>query len=264
MGGKAGWRFIPSPPAGPAENMALDEALLRAEPVVPTLRTYAWAPWSLSLGYFQAARRTEIDRVTAAGYGLVRRMTGGGAIFHGDEVTYSVVWPLDLPGIPRDTLGSYRLFHGLLARALKRLGIPAEPRGGRRLLSDSTAGRDEFWCFYHSVPFDLAARGRKLVGSAQRRTARAFLLHGSIPLAANPFTPRAASAGAGREALEKAILGEWAATFGGPPEPSPPTAAERDAAARLAAERYSRGSFTFRRVEPEPAGNGREMPTRTC
>lgn len=243
------WRYVRSAGGGPAENMALDEALLRAEPVLPTLRTYAWAPWSLSLGYFQAVRRAETDRVTAAGYGLVRRMTGGGAIFHGDEVTWSVVWPLDLPGIPRDTVGSYRLFHGLLARALKRLGVPAEPRGGRKLLSDSPAGRDGFWCFYHSVPFDLAARGRKLAGSAQRRTARGFLLHGSIPLAPNPFTPRAACAGVSREALEEAILAEWAATFGAPPEPASPTPAEAEAAARLAATRFALDSFTFRRVE---------------
>jgi lipoate-protein ligase A len=230
--------------------MALDEALLRAEPVVPTLRTYAWEPWSLSLGYFQPARRAEIDRVTAAGYGLVRRMTGGGAIFHGDELTYSVVWPLDRPGIPRDTVGAYRLFHGLLARALKRLGVPAEPRGGRKLLSDTAAGRDEFWCFYHSVPFDLAAGGRKLVGSAQRRTARGFLLHGSIPLAPNPFTPRAACAPVGREALSEAILAEWASTFGTSPEPASPTPAEAAAAARYAATRFALDAFTFRRVEP--------------
>jgi lipoate-protein ligase A len=229
--------------------MALDEALLRAKPVRPTLRTSAWAPWSLSLGYFQAARRSETDRVTATGYGLVRRMTGGGAIFHGDEVTYSVVWPLDLPGVPRDTIGSYRLFHGLLARALKRLGVPAEPRGGRTLLSDTAAGAGEFWCFYHSVPFDLAARGRKLVGSAQRRTARGFLLHGSIPLGPNPFTPRAACAGVSREALEEAILAEWAAAFGAPPEPAAPTPAEREAAGRFAADRFALDSFTFRRVE---------------
>jgi lipoate-protein ligase A len=152
--------------------------------------------------------------------------------------------------VPRETLGAYRLFHGILARALRRLGVPAELRGGRRLLSDTGAGENEFWCFYHSTAFDLAARGRKLVGSAQRRTARGFLMHGSLPLARNPLTPATADAATTRAALETSLLAEWTTAFGEAPEPGEPTPAEREEAERLAAERYRNDEWTFRRSFP--------------
>ena len=96
------WRWIRSGALGSAENMALDEALLRADPIVPTLRTYAWDPWTLSLGYFQRADEAKLATVQGEGFGVVRRPTGGGAIFHGLELTYAVVCPLGEPGFPRE------------------------------------------------------------------------------------------------------------------------------------------------------------------
>ena len=187
------WRWIRSGSLGSAENMALDEALLRADSIVPTLRTYSWDPWTLSLGYFQAADPDRLARMREEGFGITRRATGGGAIFHGPELTYAVICPLDEPGFPREVEGAYDVVHGFIRAALTELGAPAEMRGDRLLRSDTTAP-EEFWCFYHSTSFDLVLGDRKLVGSAQRRSGLGFLMHGSIPIAANPFisiAPRA-------------------------------------------------------------------------
>ena len=187
------WRWIRSGALGSAENMALDEALLRVDPIIPTLRTYAWNPWTLSLGYFQTANPGVIATVRDEGFGVVRRPTGGGAIFHGPELTYAVICPQGEPGFPRDVEGAYHVVHRILSLALGELGTPAEMRGNRTLRSDSR-GIGEFWCFYESTSFDLVLGDRKLVGSAQRRTGRGFLMHGSIPLSENCFTPEAATA----------------------------------------------------------------------
>jgi lipoate-protein ligase A len=226
--------------------MALDEALLRTGPVRLTLRTYRWDPWSLSLGYFQTVDREEVERFLEGGFGLVRRPTGGGAIFHGPEVTYAVAWPTGFPGLPRDAEGAYGIVHGALARALGSLGVPTELRNDSALLSD-TGREGEFWCFYHSVAFDLVREGRKLVGSAQRRTRRGFLMHGSIPLEENPLTPEAAFAPAGAEEVSAALARELGLALGGDPEPGEATREEEATADRLARERYADPRWTFRR-----------------
>jgi lipoate-protein ligase A len=226
--------------------MALDEALLRADPVQLTLRTYRWDPWSLSLGYFQEVRREEVERLLADGHGLVRRPTGGGAIFHGPELTYAVVWPTGFPGLPRDAEGAYDVVHGALARALGGLGVATAPRNDAPLESD-TGREGEFWCFYHSVAFDLVLDGRKLVGSAQRRTRRGFLMHGSIPLRQNPLTPEAAWADTGPEEVSGAVARELALALDAAPEPGRPTAEEEAIADRLARRRYAEPGWTYRR-----------------
>jgi lipoate-protein ligase A len=228
--------------------MALDEALLRTRPGRTVLRTYAWAPPALSLGYFQELDPEEIAAVLRPEYGLVRRPTGGRAIFHGDEVTYAIVSPTGDPLVPRDALGAYRVVHSLLIRALARIGCRADFRGESGLESEAAGPEDELFCFYNSTAFDLAKGGRKLVGSAQRRTRHGLLMHGSIPLGPNPLTPRAACAGSDRETFEAALAEEAEAGLSITLTPSEPTAKERTLALRLAETRYAADSWTFRRT----------------
>lgn len=226
--------------------MALDEALLRADPIIPTLRTYSWAPWTLSLGYFQTADPDAIAKARSEGFGVVRRPTGGGAIFHGNELTYAVVCPTGEPGFPREVEGAYDVVHGFLADALGGVGVGSEMRGDRTIRSDSGTG-GKFWCFYHSTSFDLVRGDRKLVGSAQRRSGRGFLMHGSIPLGENPFTPRAAAAEVPYDRLEEALAGAAASSLGVRLVPGEPTPEEAAGAERLAGNRYATEEWTFRR-----------------
>jgi lipoate-protein ligase A len=227
--------------------MGLDEALLKSLGPHPTLRTYRWEPATLSLGYFQAVSREAVRPFVEAGHGLVRRPTGGRAIFHGDELTYAVVCPAGEAGVPRDAVGAYRVLHGVIVRALASLGVEAELRGERSLLSD-TDDTDELFCFYRSTAFDLAASDRKLVGSAQRRTRRGFLQHGSIPAGANPLTPEAASVGASPDEIEAALVAALGETLGMVVESGKPTAEEQRLAEELAERRYATDAWTWRRT----------------
>lgn len=228
--------------------MALDEALLRAPDPRPTLRTYTWDPFTLSLGYFQVVDRRRVEDLVAPGFGLVRRSTGGGAIFHARELTFSVVCPVGDSRLPAKTLDAYEVVHGALIRALSRLGVPARFRGDSAPLSESESPEEDFFCFYKSISFDLVSGGRKLVGSAQRRTGRGFLMHGSIPVAENHLTPKAAAAGVRPEEVEEALAAEMAAVAGSPLVPSEPTRIEADLAGELARTRFGCEAWTFRAV----------------
>ena len=248
------WRWVRSGAGGPAENMALDEALLRAPDPRPTLRTYTWAPWTLSLGYFQEVSRERVADFRARGFGVVRRPTGGGAIFHADELTYAFVCPVGTPGVPDDdAVGAYDLVHGAIARALSRTGTESAVRGDTPLVSD-TGIPGEFWCFYKSSEFDLIAGGRKLVGSAQRRTGRGFLMHGSIPVSRNDETPEAADAGTPADTLADLVAEELASGLGVDLPRGDMTAAELAVARDLEASRYASDRWTYRRTPPVEPG----------
>ncbi len=162
--------------------MALDEAILRAVAqglVPPTLRLYAWEPGSLSLGRAQPVADADRQALAEAGLGLVRRPTGGRAILHIDELTYSVVAPEDEPRVAGGIIESYRRLSAALAHALLTLGVAnlaADRRAERRL---SRAGPV---CFELPSDYEITAGGRKLVGSAQMRALGAVLQHGALPL----------------------------------------------------------------------------------
>ena len=105
------WRVMLTPPAPGPWNMALDEAILEGvgkKEVLPTLRLYAWQPACLSLGYAQSAKDVDQDQLHTCGWDLVRRPTGGRAILHTDELTYSVIAPLHEPRVYGNILESYR------------------------------------------------------------------------------------------------------------------------------------------------------------
>lgn len=165
-----------------ASNMAVDTAIMAAvaggdQP--PTLRLYGWDPFCLSLGYGQRSRDVDFDALASRGWDLVRRPTGGKAILHGDELTYSLSLPLNHPLAGADIVESYRRISAGLLRALEILRLTADaPRQGER-------GRDANpgpVCFEMPSHYEISVGGRKLIGSAQLRRKGALLQHGTLPL----------------------------------------------------------------------------------
>src|SRR5688572_23306216 len=177
----AAWRLITTWGATPDFNMGLDEALLLTHGLPPAVRFYTWKPDTLSIGYFQ--KLSEVPGAERAG-ALVRRITGGGAIHHVRELTFSISAPLSLPLYAGSVSDSYSRVHAAIARALAEFGVDAHPRGGEALASDRAGSG---MCFHHSTAHDLAWDGRKGVGSAQRRKGGRVLHHGSIKLGSSPL-----------------------------------------------------------------------------
>ena len=179
------WRLLVTEPADGATNMAIDEALWRGRQAgtsPPTLRFFAWAPPTVSLGYGQPLdRHVDLAACHALGVGLVRRPTGGSAIYHDGperELTYSVAATGTDLGISEDLLETYRWIGAALLRGLCALGAPAELVPER-----PPAGPVPAFCFARTGVFEIEVDGRKLVGSAQRRQGDSFLQHGAILLA---------------------------------------------------------------------------------
>jgi len=164
--------------------MAVDEAILesigRGE-VLPTLRLYAWEPACLSLGYAQPFSDVDPIRLHNHGWDLVRRATGGRAILHTDELTYSVTGPQDEPRLAGGILESYRRLSEALLAALQLLGLPAEalPQPQK---PGSNGQPKEPVCFEVPSNYEITVYGKKLVGSAQARKKDGVLQHGTLPL----------------------------------------------------------------------------------
>jgi len=172
--------------------MAIDEALLGLGADFPVVvRFYDWDPPGPSLGYFQRRSASPPQRVRQLGALLTRRTTGGGAILHKGEITFSIAGSDDREPFAGPVKESYHAIHLALAAGLSALGVEACLRDDQAIVQKGgdAAGR----CFYSVTSYDLVAAGRKLVGSAQRRKGGRVLHHGSIPLDPNPMTPDAAS-----------------------------------------------------------------------
>jgi lipoate---protein ligase len=239
-----------------ALNMGVDEALLRLVAELsspPTLRLYSWSPPCVTVGYFQSLEdEVDLEACRAAGVDAVRRLTGGGAVFHETEVTYSIVIPRGHELAPDEIVESYRRICAGLVAGLGLLGIDA----GFAPINDIVAG------------------GKKLSGNAQTRRGGAVLQHGTVLLAldvermfsllkvpaeklkgrlAEDVKARVTSLGEllGREvgfaeaaaALKRGFASAWGAEL----EESPLTEAEEAEARRLADERFSRPEWNARR-----------------
>lgn len=186
QGASTPWRLLDTGYRSGAENMAIDEAMLEAmvrKEIPPTLRFYGWQPACLSLGYFQHGER-EVDFAACRerGVDVVRRLTGGRAVLHAREITYSIVCPEDYPSMPMTITASYRFLSRGLLLGLEELGIGAEMTkptasyGQRRNVPASAA------CFDSPSHYELTVDRRKLIGSAQLRRQGVILQHGSILL----------------------------------------------------------------------------------
>lgn len=176
------WRLLVTPSARGAWNMGLDEAALehvgRGESL-PTLRLYAWDPPCLSLGYAQPSADVDIARLRERGWDLVRRPTGGRAILHTDELTYSVTAPLDERLMSGSLLENYNRLARALLVAIRSLGAPVE------MAAHSDNGRNGATgpvCFEVPSAYEITAGGKKLIGSAQARRREGVLQHGTLPL----------------------------------------------------------------------------------
>ena len=176
------WLILIDPPQSGPRNMALDSALLRAaeEDGLCTLRLYAWDPPTLSFGRNEPAlRRYDRSAIAARALAVVRRPTGGRAVWHDREVTYAVAAPVEVFGSLRQT---YREIHAMLAAALTALGAHVLLAADR-----PAAGVGAGACFASAAGGEVVAAtggGGKVVGSAQVRGDGAFLQHGSVLLTA--------------------------------------------------------------------------------
>lgn len=180
---RAAWRIVRTPPASGAWNMAVDEAILDSVgqgAVLPTFRLYAWTPPCLSLGYSQSIADVDLEALNQNGWQLVRRPTGGKAILHVDELTYSVIAPLQEPRVSGSVLESYNRLSRALINALNRLGLPAEAHSQDAVHRSPQAEGPV--CFEVPSNYEITVHGKKLVGSAQARRKDGVLQHGSLPL----------------------------------------------------------------------------------
>jgi len=176
------WRFLNSGCSDGATNMAVDEAILEgvdrgSSP--PTLRVYAWKPPTVSTGHSQKVQvELDLEACRRRGFGVVRRPTGGRAVLHAGELTYSVVGRAGEPPLGGTIAESYRAIADGLLSGLEQLGVCAE------LAAVATAHRDRGGvappCFVSAGRFEVVVSGRKLIGSAQRRLGAAVLQHGSL------------------------------------------------------------------------------------
>ena len=164
--------------------MAVDEAILESigrNDVPPTLRLYAWEPACLSLGYAQPHTDVDLGRLATHGWDVVRRATGGRAILHTDELTYSVTGPQDEPRLAGGVLESYRQLSQALLAALLKLGLPAKALPQPQI-SGSNSQPKESVCFEVPSNYEITVHGKKLIGSAQARKKQGVLQHGTLPL----------------------------------------------------------------------------------
>ncbi len=184
-------RLLPMQLGTAAYNMAVDQVLLESvqQGGLPTLRFYGWSQPTLSLGYFQPLRQRD-THVESRGVDCVRRSTGGGAIVHDHELTYSVALPLAAAGGGRDEL--YRRLHGAIAETLSAFGVRATPhRLAATPVKRATSNQPQpFLCFQRRTAEDLIVSGYKVLGSAQRRTKNAILQHGSLLLQSSCRAPQ--------------------------------------------------------------------------
>lgn len=241
-------RLLPFLDADGPTQMACDEALLESA-TVTTLRLYRWAPATVSLGYFQDY--SNIVRHLPPAMPIVRRITGGGAIWHEHEVTYCLVGVLGQDGWPERVRDCYPLFHGAVQIALRHGGAPLQRQpdsiGDRRY-------RDEPRCFASPAVDDLVAeQGGKVLGSAGRVRGQRVLIHGSLKLASNPWDGEAVSGcGLTFSAASSLLQVALPAAVGSTAEDGTWTTEEMTARQRIMHVRYGDDAWVAHRRGPRP------------
>ncbi|MBC1491530.1 lipoate--protein ligase family protein [Listeria booriae] len=179
------WLLLNQPNLDPAINMAIDEKLTdwhRAGKIPPVLRFYGWTPAGLSVGYFQRTKgKIDMDAVRKHGFELVRRPTGGQAVLHDDELTYSFVISEEHQAIPPTIKAAHKLISEGLIAGLAKLGIEANCA----IPDEKKTGSGTAICFEEPSWYEITMEGRKIIGSAQARNQGILLQHGSIPLRMN-------------------------------------------------------------------------------
>ncbi len=264
------WRYIDDRPCPAAYNMALDEAISVASKngsAPPTLRLYGWNIPSISLGYFQKINEIDIGYCLQNNIPVVRRLTGGRAVLHGREITYS--FSVKTRGqFSRGLLDSYKKIGDALSLALSKTGVTPEiklvkePRPSLR----SGRGVKSPLCFQSTSYGEVTIRDKKVIGSAQKRWPDGLLQQGSIPLLVDKdaltdifglnLSPGITEPAAGleeivpgidAEKLKEAIRRSFEETFNIRLIPSSPTKEEISLALKLEARKYLSYEWTFKR-----------------
>ncbi|MBN1220263.1 MAG: lipoate--protein ligase family protein [Anaerolineae bacterium] len=186
----ATWRLLITPPLDGATNMAIDEAILyvlAGGHGIPTIRFFQWEPPCLSLGYNQHWSDVNEAACQQLGYTWTRRPTGGKAILHTDEITYSLIIPQADPRIQGGIIESYRILSLGLLRGLEKLGVQAGQARREDVRAQRKAIRTESGpvCFDTPSHYEITWKGKKLIGSAQLRRKQIVLQHGTLPLHGN-------------------------------------------------------------------------------
>lgn len=165
--------------------MAFDECLINWHSegkIPPTLRFYGWSAPSLSVGYFQKVEnKIDFEAIVRHNCQFVRRLTGGSAVLHDDELTYSLVISESEPGIPKSVQEAYYTLSKGVLEGYKNLGIPAEYELEKKR---SESGRTAI-CFEKPAIYEMVVNGKKLSGNAQTRKKGVLLQHGSLPISIN-------------------------------------------------------------------------------
>jgi lipoate-protein ligase A len=256
------WRILDSGAASGSYNLALDEALfrlVRQGKSPPTVRFYGWSAPAVSVGYFQRwERQIDPEACRRQGIAIYRRITGGRAVLHRDEITYSVACTGGSALLGADLQTSYRTMACALAEGLRLLGVEAElapPSSGK----DARRAAGHPSCFAASSGHEIRAESRKLAGSAQKREGDDFLQHGSILVSRHDeefhsllrSSPENSAVDYGMTSLEdllgrrpeypelaSALAEGFRRVLGSSPEERAPTGEERNLAEELEKSRY--------------------------
>jgi len=191
------WLLIDDAPASGARNMAVDEFLLRRtekEGGAPVLRLYSFSPPAITIGYHQdAGKAIDVDAAISDGIDVVRRITGGRALLHDGELTYSVAAAVG-PPFGQGLADTFQSIAEIIVGALRSLGVEAALGGARHVGVESSMTSP---CLVSTSRHEITAGGKKISGSAQRRTGGAFIQHGSVLIRG------------GSERIERYIRGGW-------------------------------------------------------
>jgi lipoyl(octanoyl) transferase len=240
-------RLLPFHVSDGAWNMAADEALLEtAASGTASVRFYGWSQPTLSLGYFQASAAVRASP-NLGELAWVRRPSGGAALVHHLEATYTLALPAGAPWQRRGESWLCRMHH-LLADALSTFGVRTRLCGERQ---EKKLG--DVLCFLHHTPGDLLIGDAKIVGSAQRKQRGALLQHGGILFAASPWTPQLpgirelAGVTLSAESLSVAVAAQLTEQFGWQLITSEWTPSERERIVKLTAGKYAQPGWNDKR-----------------
>ncbi len=265
------WRCIEHSPAEASWNMAVDESLFISaldENARPTIRFFQWEKPSITFGYMlKVDDELNVELCCERGVPFIRRITGGGVVFHGCDITFSIIFPRNLAPDTSSALNSYRFINRLFLRAFSDLGVRVS------LLSedvddDNSRGNSRNVCFTEPTTYDVLYGGRKLVGNAQRRRKGWVLNHGSILyntryremadlvadaedapalFAKNCISIEEVAPDVTREAVIQAVADRLAADLGVVVEPGELSEEELQSASDLAENKYSKEEWNFKR-----------------
>jgi lipoate-protein ligase A len=181
------WRYLDTGFLSGYENMAIDEAVFlscQQGKSLPTIRLYGWTPPAVSLGYFQKAENAiNFEACKRRGVDVVKRLSGGRAVLHDKELTYSLICPEGTPPFGKTILETYRTISMCLISALKNLNLDVkwvtskEKHSSFRHLNDKTVS-----CFSSPSWYEITVEGKKICGSAQKRGGGVWMQHGAILL----------------------------------------------------------------------------------